>query len=104
MGITKFVKKAVKTLTHPFGSLISQGADLVGETIKGLVPEMPQMPAPPTAAPPPPPDVAVAADRARLMRQQEDAQRRKRGRASTVLTGPEGVGSTPVGVKTLVGS
>lgn len=51
-----------------------------------------------------PPDVAAAADRARQAREQADAVGRKRGRRSTVQTGPEGVGATPVGVKTLVGS
>ena len=98
------IKKITKAFTNPLGSLIGQAGDAVGGALKSLVPEMPELPAPPPIAPLPPPDVAVAADRARLMRQQEDAQRRKRGRQSTVLTGPEGVGATPIGMKTLVGS
>jgi hypothetical protein len=60
---------------------------------------------PPPAAPPPAPTVTDAQARAQADRRQaEAAQTRKRGRASTVLTGPEGVGNTPVQVKTLVGS
>lgn len=98
------IKKIGKAFTNPLSSLLGQAGEVVGGVVKSMVPDMPEMPAPPPVAPLPPPDVAVAADRARLMRQQEDAQRRKRGRQSTVLTGPEGVGATPIGMKTLVGS
>lgn len=60
----------------------------------------------PTPPPPPPapPVVTAAADRVRMERESKDVQNRKRGRASTVVTGPEGVGATPIGMKTLVGS
>jgi hypothetical protein len=59
-------------------------------------------PAPPPPAAPPP---SVASENvARSAQEQADALRRKRGRSSTVVTGPEGVGMTPVGTKTLVGS
>jgi len=43
-------------------------------------------------------------DNARARQQSDDALRRKRGRQASVLTGPEGVGSSPVGTKTLIGS
>lgn len=66
-------------------------------------PKLPSAPPPPPPVPPAP-DAAAAADRSRAMRQQEDAKNKKRGRASTVVTGPEGVGATPLGIKTLVGS
>jgi hypothetical protein len=57
-------------------------------------------PLPPPPAPPPP----TVNDAARVSRDQADALRRKRGRASSVKTGAEGVGDTPVATKTLVGS
>ena len=66
---------------------------------------------PPNILPPPappkletPPDIVAAADRSRQERDARDQASRRRGRRSTVLTGPEGVGNTPVGLKTLVGS
>jgi hypothetical protein len=65
-------------------------------------PNIPPPPVPPKS--PPPPDITAAADRARQQREAQDATRRKRGRSSTVYTGPEGVGATPLGIKTLVGS
>lgn len=65
---------------------------------------MKQAPPPPPPAPPPAPDITAAADRARVERESADVQRRKRGRSSTVITGPGGVGDTPTGRKTLVGS
>lgn len=68
-------------------------------------PNVPPPPAPPPmASMPEAPDVAAAADRARGEREARDAQSKKRGRRSTVVTGPEGVGATPLGRKTLVGS
>lgn len=66
-------------------------------------PQIPAPPPPPTITLPPP-DAAAAADRARAQREQQDAARRRRGRSSNVYTGAEGVGATPVQVKTLVGS
>lgn len=38
-----------------------------------------------------------------LAAQQSTDQRRRRGRAATILTGNEGIGSVPVGTKTLLG-
>lgn len=65
----------------------------------------PVPPAPPTQADLGiPPDVVAAADRARQNREAADAAARKRGRRATVVTGNEGVGASPLGVKTLVGS
>lgn len=62
----------------------------------------------PLPAPPQPqaraPDLTTASDRARMERESRDRAARRQGRRSTVLTGPEGVGATPLGVKTLVGS
>lgn len=69
--------------------------------VKELFPKAPSAP-PPPPVPPPAPDITTAAERAR--REAADAQGRKRGRASTVVTGPGGVGATPLGMKTLVGS
>jgi hypothetical protein len=56
-------------------------------------PETPKMP-------PPPPTI----DKARGEAEAKDAARRRRGAAASVLTSPEGVGSSPVGTKTLLGS
>jgi len=77
----------------------------VKDITKPLRPKAPApLPPPPAAAMGAPPDAKIAADRARMAREQADAASRKRGRRSTVVTGPEGVGSTPLGFKTLVGS
>lgn len=57
-------------------------------------------PPPPPAPPAPVPTV----DDARKRRESMDAQTRKRGYASTVVTGADGVGATPVQAKTLFGS
>lgn len=54
--------------------------------------------------PPAPPTVNEAEARVRAERDSADAQRRKRGRLSTVITGATGVSDTPLGFKTLVGS
>lgn len=60
---------------------------------------------PPPAPPPPAPSLADAqTNAARRAQEDADALARKRGRASTVKTGPEGVADTPISVKTLVGS
>ncbi len=56
---------------------------------------------PPPAPPPPAPQISDASRRAQ---EEADALARKRGRSSTVKTGPDGVGDTPIQVKTLVGS
>lgn len=67
----------------------------------------PKIPDIPTLAPlPKPPDLTTATDRARAAREAADAAGRKRGRAASIFTGPEGVsaGATPLGFKTLVGS
>jgi hypothetical protein len=45
-----------------------------------------------------------AASRAASERASQDAARRKRGRAASVLTGSDGVSNTPVATKTLIGS
>ena len=58
------------------------------------------LPPPPPAAPPPVPTI----DTAKVRKQSDDSIRRKRGRQASVLTSPEGVGFTPVGTKTLIGS
>lgn len=73
---------------------------------KGIVSAVvPEPPAPPTQMPAPP-NLATAADRVRANREAMDAANRKRGRAASVFTGPEGVApnATPLGFKTLVGS
>lgn len=57
--------------------------------------------APPPPAPPPP---VPTIDKARERIDQQDALTRKRGARASVLTGPDGVGATPVGTKTLIGS
>jgi len=57
-----------------------------------------------TPAAPPPPPPAPTIDEAARRRQAADAMSRKRGQAASVLTGPEGVGPTPVQTKTLIGS
>jgi len=62
-------------------------------------PKMPPPPAPPPAAPLPP-----SIDEARRRRQAQDAAARRQGRQASILTGPEGVGSTPVATRTLIGS
>ncbi len=96
-------KKAVRATFEPLTSQASAAAEGV---TKAIVPDMPVPP-----PPPPPltgatkaPDTAVAADRARVAREMADSLAKKRGRRSTVLTGNEGVGATPLGFKTLVGS
>lgn len=56
----------------------------------------PKMPPPP----PPPPQIDEATERTK----EQDAARRRRGYSATVLTSPTGVGTSPVGTKTLLGS
>lgn len=62
----------------------------------------PKTPAAPPPPPPPPPTPTI--DKARERRDQQDMLARRRGAKASVLTGPEGVASTPVGTKTLIGS
>lgn len=50
-------------------------------------------------APPPPPTL----DDAQAKRQSSDAVRRRKGAAASLLTGPGGIASPNVGVKTLLG-
>lgn len=59
----------------------------------------PDMPAPPPPPPPPP-----TMDDASAAQSQQDEMRRRRGAQASILTSPEGVGSAPVGTKTLLGS
>lgn len=93
----------------PLGSLAGQGLRAGSAAISELTPDLP--------APPPPLDLSpiVAAlrgpqtasptiDQARLRLEQSDALRRKRGRRASILTGPEGVGATPIGQRTLIGT
>lgn len=54
-----------------------------------------------TPKPPPPPPTV---DDARGEMEAKDAARRRRGMAATVLSGKQGVGSSPTGTKTLLGS
>ena len=61
----------------------------------------PNVQAPP---PPPPPPPVPTIDKAAERRQAADALARKKGHAASVLTGPEGVGATPLQTKTLIGS
>jgi hypothetical protein len=43
-------------------------------------------------------------DEARRRAERSDAMRRRRGRGATLLTGPRGVGATPVSQRTLIGT
>lgn len=61
-------------------------------------PDTPALPPPPTPVPVP------TLDDAKRRQQEADAANRRRGRAASVLTGPEGTGSGPVQKKTLIGS
>lgn len=58
----------------------------------------------PQLPPPPKPPAVPTIDQARIRQEASDAQLRKRGARQSVLTGPEGVGNTPVQVKSLIGS
>jgi hypothetical protein len=61
--------------------------------------DSPKLP-PPPAPPAPPPTIVEASQR----QQQSDMLRRKRGRASTMLSGPTGTTASPtVATKTLLG-
>lgn len=53
---------------------------------------------------PPPPPPAPTTDDATVLQAERDKTRRRRGAAASILTSPEGVGSAPVGTKTLLGS
>lgn len=105
-GISKmFRRHGVDPIARKAGIEPFSVGEAAGDAVDDLeiTPKIPEPPALP-AFPVQPPDITVAADRARQQREAADAQSRKRGRLSTVRTGPEGVGSSPVGVKTLVGS
>lgn len=58
--------------------------------------------APPIAAPDPAP-APPSIDQAAKDRENEDAARRRRGRATTILTGALGAGSPQTAAKTLLG-
>lgn len=75
----------------------------VTDDILGINPPQVNPPPPPPPAPEQP-DAMLAADRARRQREDADARGRRRGRASTVVTGSAGTSSGPVGMRTLVGS
>ena len=94
-----------KAAANPF---IPQGQAAGDQALKAITPTLPPVPPPPSsgaaAVGPKAPDAAVAADRARINREAADKLAKRRGRQSTVVTGNEGVGYTPVGIKTLVGS
>lgn len=81
---------------------VSQATKAAGNILNAQVPPPPT---PPTQLPAPP-NIASAADRVRANRDAMDAANRKRGRAASIFTGPEGVAqnATPLGFKTLVGS
>lgn len=86
-----------------------RSAESAARSVKSsVIPQMPEIPKPPK-----PPAIAASqsasvgtatANTARAQQDALDAQRRKRGLASNVYTGREGVGATPVGTRTLVGS
>lgn len=76
-----------------FAALISAGAGVAAATKK-----IPDMPLPPEAPRPPTIDDAAKA------RGAEDALRRRRGRAATILTGPQGAGLPTTATKTLLGA
>ena len=82
-----------------------QKATQAAGRVAGLNPPVPIPPAPPTALPAAP-NAASALDRLRANREAADSAGRKRGRAASIFTGPEGVApnATPLGFKTLVGS
>ena len=53
-------------------------------------PKMPSLP-PPPPAPEPPSDELSAEEKERIKKEQDAIMRRRRGRSSTILTGPLGV-------------
>lgn len=66
----------------------------------------PKMPAlPPVQPAPPPPEAELSAEeKERIAKEQAAIERRRRGRKSTILTGPLGVQETKEGaLKTLLG-
>lgn len=62
----------------------------------------PNIPAPPPPPPPPPPVPTV--DDARLAAETRDQMLKRRGRRTTILTGPEGAATPTTGKTTLLGS
>lgn len=105
-SIRRTFKKAVKSVIKP----IRRSVQSVVSLLVPNVPEAPriEMPQQDTSAI----DAltkAIAAgppgiDKARLRLEQSDSIRRKRGRRASILTGATGVGSTPIGQRTLIGS
>lgn len=59
-------------------------------------PKQPKLPPPP----PPPPTV----DDAMMSQNAMDTARRRKGSAATILTGPSGINSSPVGTSSLLGA
>ena len=68
-----------------------------------LKPKMPALP--PVQPPPPPPEAELSAEeKAAIAKEQADIERRRRGRKSTILTGPLGIQeSKEEALKTLLG-
>jgi len=64
----------------------------------------PKMPALPPAPPPPEPPKVSEEEKARIAKEQADMERRRKGRKSTILTGPLGVEEeATIEKKTLLG-
>lgn len=102
-GIVPSPKNIVRSAVDPIGGTASTFKD--SATGLGLTPPA-QDGAPPTPPPSPvlPPSVADASARIRAQRQSADDQQRKRGQKASIFTSDVGVGATPLGRKTLVGS
>ena len=68
-----------------------------------LKPKMPALP--PVQPPPPPPEAELSAEeKEAIAKEQADIERRRRGRKSTILTGPLGIQeSKEEALKTLLG-
>lgn len=84
------VKKVTRGIGGALGGVFGGIGDMLGFGDKIRMPE----------PPPPPPTVDDAAESQRAA----DEARRRRGRAASILTSPTGVGSTPVGTKSLLGA
>lgn len=93
-GIVKSIGKAI-------GSVFGGGSD----SKPPPAPQVVAAPAPPP--PPPPPALAPTIDAAKVAQNDRMAEFKRKGRASTILTGQQGDLSTPStsnGTKTLLGS
>lgn len=87
--------KAIKRVTK---AVATGGLSEISNLTKG--PSTPEINIPQAIVPAGPPTV----DEARQMSEQESLQRKRRGRASTILTGSQGdTSTTNVGTKTLLG-